>query len=84
MGHRFDQSQRVEGQVIGAWRSGLISLDLLPDFFFLLQLFFPELETDEKKIQERNPARKKKGQSRVDHPIPTSSRSMDEFSCVQS
>jgi hypothetical protein len=68
--------------VTEAWRSEPVSLDSLPDFF-LIQLFFsPELETDERKILKRNPARKKGagGQGRL-APIPTSDRSMDELSC---
>jgi hypothetical protein len=37
-----------------------------PDFFSLLQLFFPELGTDEKKFWECNAAKKKgRGQGRL-------------------
>jgi hypothetical protein len=46
--------------VVEAQRSGPFA-QLASGLFFLLQLFFPDLETDERKILERDPARKKKG-----------------------
>jgi hypothetical protein len=67
IGHRSDQSQR---EVVVC-----ISPDLRVDFFFP-----PELETDERKIQERNPVRKKGQGSGSTHPISTSNRSMDDLS----
>jgi hypothetical protein len=52
--------------------------------FFASNFFLPELESSEKKFWERNPARKKGSQARVDHPTPTSDRSMNELSWTQS
>jgi hypothetical protein len=65
----------------GARKGGrALLLRLASGLFFLLQLFFPELETDEKEIRKRNPEKKGAG-ARVDHlPLP-SNRSMDELSC---
>jgi hypothetical protein len=56
------------------------SLDLLVDFFFLLELFLPELKSSEERILKRNPARKKReAGARADYPIPTSNRSTNEL-----
>jgi hypothetical protein len=73
------------GRGVGGFRSGTLSLDLLPDFFFASNFFPPELEVSEEKILKCNSARKKReDRVRVDHPTPTSNRLMNELSSSQS
>jgi hypothetical protein len=79
IGHRSSQSQRSEPSDRSSELGGPFA-QLAFRLFFLLQLFFP----DEKKILKCNPAKQKKGRARVDYPIPTANRSMDELSCDQS
>jgi hypothetical protein len=58
--------KQKKGVRLGGQEAGPISLDLLLNFFSLLQLFFPELGTDEKKFWECNAAKKKgRGQGRL-------------------
>jgi hypothetical protein len=71
---------KVDGRLV--WMAGserLVSLDLLPDFFFSSNFFSPELEVSEKKILKRNRGKKGTG-ARVSYPTPTSNQSMDELS----
>jgi hypothetical protein len=71
-------------KVKGRMGSGDRGLEVEPLFAQLASQFFsPELEPDEKNLGTQS-SQEKRARARVDHPPPTSTRSMDELSSSQS